>query len=181
MKKVEPNTQLLAQAVRVYLSNQRSARAKTKTRAEVEKTTAKMYKQKGTGRARHGAYSAPIFVGGGVAFGPTGTQNYARKLSKAQTRLAISSALAVKAKETKILELGKIKSTKEAVKKIKEFAGSKLIVLGSKELSAGKFFRNIEKVNVISSNSINAYQILKHKNILATETASKEMEEAYVN
>ena len=63
---VEVKPQLLAQAVRVWLSNQRKAFAKTKTRKDVAKTTAKMYKQKGTGRARHGSYAAPIFVGGGV-------------------------------------------------------------------------------------------------------------------
>src|SRR3972149_4980450 len=64
------NRQLMAQAVRVYLANQRVGNASTKTRGEVEGSTRKIYKQKGTGRARHGAIRAPIFVGGGVVFGP---------------------------------------------------------------------------------------------------------------
>jgi len=105
MAKVKIDQQLMAQAVRVYLSNQRSALAKTKTRGEVARTTAKMYKQKGTGRARHGAYSAPIFVGGGVAFGPTGGQNYRRKMSKALGKLAFASALALKFGEKTIWTL----------------------------------------------------------------------------
>ncbi len=64
------NKQLLAQAVRVYLANQREGSAHTKTRGEVEGSTRKVYRQKGTGRARHGAVRAPIFVGGGITFGP---------------------------------------------------------------------------------------------------------------
>src|SRR3989337_2388563 len=95
-KKVKPV--ILAQAVRVWLSNQRAANAKTKTRTEVAKTTAKMYKQKGTGRARHGSYAAPIFVGGGVAHGPSGEQNYRMELPKHLKRKALAGALTEKAK-----------------------------------------------------------------------------------
>ena len=64
------NNPLMAQAVRVYLANQRRGTLKTKSRGEVAISTRKIYRQKGTGRARHGAASAPIFVGGGIAFGP---------------------------------------------------------------------------------------------------------------
>src|SRR3989338_11153263 len=70
------NPQLMAQAVRVFLSNQRKAHAKSKTRGEIIRTTRKWYRQKGTGRARHGAQSAPLFVGGAKAHGPRGHQNY---------------------------------------------------------------------------------------------------------
>src|SRR3990167_7073702 len=95
---VEVKPQLLAQAVRVWLSNQRKAFAKTKTRKDVAKTTAKMFKQKGTGRARHGSYAAPIFVGGGVAHGPSGEQNYRMELPKHLKRKALAGALTEKAK-----------------------------------------------------------------------------------
>src|SRR3989344_4073637 len=73
---VKADPALLAQAVRIYLGNQRKSSAKTKTRAEVEGSTRKIYRQKGTGRARHGSIRAPIFVGGGIAHGPDGSQNY---------------------------------------------------------------------------------------------------------
>src|SRR3989337_4248642 len=100
-KKVKPV--ILAQAVRVWLSNQRAANAKTKTRTEVSKTTAKMYKQKGTGRARHGSYSAPIFVGGGVAHGPTGGENWKLKLPAKMTKKALLGALSIRAREKKLI------------------------------------------------------------------------------
>src|SRR3990170_3346380 len=100
---VNASPSLLAQAVRIFLSNQRRAAAKTKTRAEVAKTTAKMYKQKGTGRARHGSYAAPIFVGGGVAHGPTGEQNYTSKMPKKMKKLAIESAFSDRAKDKKVV------------------------------------------------------------------------------
>ena len=76
----KPNLSILSQAVRVYLSNQRTAQAKSQTRAEVNRTTKKVYKQKGTGGARHGSRRAPIYVGGGIAHGPRGMQNYKMSL-----------------------------------------------------------------------------------------------------
>src|SRR3990167_4064766 len=100
---VNASPSLLAQAVRIFLSNQRRAAAKTKTRAEVAKTTAKMYKQKGTGRARHGSYAAPIFVGGGVAHGPSGEQNYKMSLPVKMRRLALLGALSAKAEAKQVM------------------------------------------------------------------------------
>jgi len=183
--KIEANSQLVAQAVRVYLSNQRSAHAKTKTRGEVNKTTAKMYKQKGTGRARHGAYSAPIFVGGGVAFGPTGEQNYHKGLSKSQNRLAMISALGLKSKVVwTMTEFEKIKGTKEANKELvkSELAGKKtLLVLGAKELKYGKMFRNLAQVEVANSLDVNTYQIMKSQQLLFTEAAFEEVVKKYVD
>ena len=182
LAKNEPNQQVLVQAVQVYLGNQRKAKAKTKTRGEVNKTTAKMYKQKGTGRARHGAYSAPIFVGGGIAFGPTGEQNYKRKLSKEQAKLAMVSALITKSKEMwTITGIEKIKNTKEAGKELGEISESKLVILGSKELKLNKYFRNLEKVTVTNVNTINTYQIMKYKQLLFTEAAWAEMTKKYVD
>ncbi len=89
---VKINKALLAQAVRVYLSNQRKGSASTKTRGQVEGSTRKIYKQKGTGRARHGAIRAPIFVGGGIVFGPS-PRDYSLALPKKMRRAALTSAL----------------------------------------------------------------------------------------
>src|SRR5690242_1823092 len=94
---VPVNKALIAQAVRVYMSNQRQGTSKAKTRSEINRTSAKWYKQKGTGRARHGARNAPLFVGGGVAHGPNGEQNWTRTLSKRMKMQALVTALSAQA------------------------------------------------------------------------------------
>ena len=85
---VKVNDPLMAQAVRVYLANQRRGTVKTKSRGEVKISTRKIYRQKGTGRARHGAASAPIFVGGGIAFGPR-QRDYSLKLNQKMKKAAL--------------------------------------------------------------------------------------------
>ncbi len=170
---------LIAQAVRTHLSNQRSASAKTKTRAEVSKTTAKMYRQKGTGRARHGTYAAPIFVGGGIAFGPTGTQNHKMSLTKSMGRVALLAALNQKAeaKQVFVLEgLSKIKKTKDA----KALEGRKLIVLATDQLESGKFLRNLSRVSLMSAPQLNAYYVFSHPAVYFTPEALEELNKKYV-
>jgi large subunit ribosomal protein L4 len=181
--KVKPA--ILAQAVRMYLSNQRSAKAKTKTRANVAKTTAKMYKQKGTGRARHGAYSAPIFVGGGVAQGPTGTQNYKLAMPKKTLRIALLGALSekAKAKEVVILETSEKSKTHDAAKLAKTYKmdGQKvLIITGEKEKDVSRAWKNLDMVTVTGSNSLNPYTVLVNQKIGITKTALKEMEKLFI-
>ena len=95
------NNNLMTQAVRVYMANQRRGTVKTKTRGEVKISTRKIYRQKGTGRARHGAKSAPIFVGGGVAFGPR-QRDYSLKLNQKSRKAALFSALSSKLKDGEI-------------------------------------------------------------------------------
>ncbi len=175
------NPSLLAQNVRTYLSNQRLAHAKTKTRGEVEKTTAKMYRQKGTGRARHGSYSAPIFVGGGIAFGPKGNQNYKLKMSKQQTSLAIKGALNEKATGQNLViltgnlkNIGKTKDTGAIMKNFKDVKGRLLVIVAAKETGLARAFRNMENAAVIRPNQLNTYQILKHQKLLMTEAALEE-------
>src|SRR3972149_10400244 len=98
------NLNLLAQAIHVYEDRSHNALAKAQTRAEVERTKKKWYRQKGTGGARHGAKSAPIFVGGGVAHGPRPVKRELT-LPKKMARQAFSVALTLKAKEGKVLGL----------------------------------------------------------------------------
>src|ERR1035437_1581049 len=95
------NKTLMTQAVRVYLANKRRGTLSTKSRGDVKISTRKIYRQKGTGRARHGAASAPIFVGGGVAFGPR-PRDYSLKLNQKARRLALFSALTTKLKNGEI-------------------------------------------------------------------------------
>ena len=101
------NSSLMAQAIRVYLSNQRQAPAKTKSRGEVKVTKKKVWRQKGTGRARHGSRNAPIFVGGGKAHGPSGTQNYKLKMSKKMKKASLFSALSEQFKAKKRIRVRK--------------------------------------------------------------------------
>src|SRR3990170_5938571 len=100
---VKASPRLLAQAVRVYLANQRLAQARAKTRGEVKGSGKKIWRQKGTGRARHGDAQAPIFVGGGVAHGPTGRENYKLKLPKRLKRRALFAALTQKIEEKELV------------------------------------------------------------------------------
>ena len=93
--KAKINPALMSQADKVYLGNQRAASASAKDRNDVKVTHAKVWRQKGTGRARHGSRNAPIFVGGAKAHGPSGTQNYHRQLSKKQKRASLHSALSL--------------------------------------------------------------------------------------
>lgn len=106
------NPSLLAQAVKVYRTRARQGTKKTKTRGEVAGSTIKIYRQKGTGRARHGARYAPIFVGGGIAHGPTGNEQYTRHLNSNQKRQALISALSIKAKDKQIVVVDKLETVK---------------------------------------------------------------------
>lgn len=175
------SSQILAQAVRVHLANQRKARAKTKTRTEVAKTTAKMYRQKGTGRARHGSYSAPVFVGGGIAHGPSGEQNYSRRLPAQFRKLALAGALTAKAhaKAVKIIDdadraTGK---TKDAVKTL---TGEKsLVVVMREQDKAVRGYRNIKGVSVVYYDQLNPFLVLANKKIVITSQALEALKKRY--
>lgn len=185
---VEASEQVMAQAVRVYLANQRKARAKTKTRGEVAKTTAKMYKQKGTGRARHGAYSSPIFVGGGVALGPTGEENWKLKMPKQMTKLALAGALSDRAKEKKVVILGgadkaegKVSEMKELHKKLSTGKQKWLLVTTAKQKQMAKAWRNKSGVTVRQSERLNAYEVMVNKKIVITDEALAALVKKYAN
>ena len=172
------NGDLMAQAVRVYLANQRQGNANTKGRSDVSKTSAKWYRQKGTGRARHGAKSAPIFVGGGVAHGPK-ARDFSLELPKKMKKSAILSALSMKALAGEIKVLSgfakieaKTKVMDQAIKKInddKKGKSTSLLVIPAKPKDAENVYRagrNIENLKISSANLLNTYEILKYKNLL---------------
>jgi len=172
------NDALMAQAVRVYLANQRQGNAHTKTRGEISLTKAKWFKQKGTGRARHGAQSAPIFVGGGVAHGPR-KHDFGLVMPQKMRKAALLSALSQKATagEIKVVSgFAKIEpKTKIMNQTLNKVTGdnknkSKVLFIASapsKELPnvyrAGK---NIKNMDIMSANLLNTYEVLKHKNLI---------------
>lgn len=182
LAELESEPILIAQMARAFLANQRKARAKTKTRTEVEGSKSKIYRQKGTGRARHGDRQAPIFVGGGVAHGPTGGQNYHQKVNKKASRKAILSLLADKISQKQLFLLDKFdfKKTKEVaimINKIKEDQKTKKVgIVYSKDKELLRLSRNIEDVQLTSASSLSSYFLLKTDTLLLTNSALEEIE-----
>lgn len=173
----EVNKQLLAQAVRVYQTNQKVFTASTKTRGEVEGSTAKIFRQKGTGRARHGSIRAPIFVGGGIVFGPK-SRKVRLDLPKKMKKAALVSALSDKANDKSIVGLTGIDKvsgkTKEIVKLLEKLKiKNALIVTEGKNDNIIRAVRNIPGVDVLNADLINAYEILRHEMLLLTKAAVK--------
>lgn len=167
------NNSLLKQAYRVYEAKSHTGSHKTQTRAEVDRTKAKWFKQKGTGRARHGARSAPIFVGGGKAHGPKGVKRSLFLPNKLKAK-ALQSALMIKIKENKVFavsDISKIQKTKDFAQLInsvsKEVKFSKaLIVLNSKNLNKKMYMKNVENVDYVEYKLLNAFNVLKYSIIL---------------
>lgn len=178
------NPSLLAQAVRVRLSNSRTALAKTKTRAQINRTKKKVYKQKGTGGARHGARSAPIYVGGGIAHGPRGMQNYKLTLPVNMKKLALSSALSAKLSKKQILVADiekvepKAKTLAASLKKMKLAGKVTIVHAGNSDLV--KAGRNIKNVLLIPAVNLSAYDCLVGGNLLFTNEALPVLEKRFV-
>ena len=167
-------------------ANYKGRHAKTKQQNEVSGPTSKIYAQKGTGGARHASRKAPIFVGGGIAHGPKGELSYKkRKLNKSEKKLSVASLITEKNKNKNLLIFNdfsnEIKKTKEMSSIIKKFdISNSLIVLdkNSKE-KIEKSVRNIPNVKVTDVNHFSAFDIVKFKKVVFTETSIKELEKRY--
>lgn len=180
---VEVKPTLLAQAVRVWLSNQRKSSAKTKTRTEVSGSTRKLFKQKGTGRARHGSIRAPIFVGGGISHGPSGEQNYKMSLPAKMRRLALVGALSVKAttKSIKIIDgAGKANGKTKQLEWLDEDMKT-LVVAGSGQDKFKQGIRNLQGMSMAQAESLSAYAVLANKQLVITMEALEEIKKRYAN
>ena len=167
-------------------ANYKGRHAKTKQKNEIIGSTSKIYAQKGTGGARHASRKAPIFVGGGVAHGPKGQSNYKkRKLNKSEKKLSITSLISQKTKLNNLVILNdfknEIKKTKEMNKILIKFEiSNSLIVLDkSSKDKIYKSSKNIPKIKVTDINHFSAFDIVKFKKIVFTETSVKELEKRY--
>ena len=167
-------------------ANYKGRHAKTKQQNEIKGSTSKIYAQKGTGGARHASRKAPIFVGGGVAHGPKGQLAYkTRKLNKSEKKLSVASLLSEKNKLKNLVIFSdfkdEIKKTKEMNKIINKFEiRNSLIILD--KLSKDKIYkslRNIPSVKITDVNHFSAFDIVKFKKIVFTESAVKELEKRY--
>lgn len=173
------NQTLLAQAVRVRLANERQGTASTKTRGEVDGSTRKIYRQKGTGRARHGSVRAPIFVHGGIVFGPK-PRDYSLKLPKKMKKAALISALTAKLQDNsiKILDgLEKIEpKTKKFVQTIEKLGlkekKTKVLLITETDLdNVKRAGQNVQGICITAAQRINAYDVLNNKHLLITKQA----------
>lgn len=171
------NPTLMAQVIRVYQSNQRLGNAKTLTRGEIDRTTKKVYRQKGTGNARHGSRKAPIYVGGGIAHGPRGNQNYSLKLTQKMKSAALKSALSQKATDQKIIIVEGLDSLKapktQKLVKFLEKTVSQLrnisVVLESDMQNAIKSLTNIPYVDSCNSHNLTTYKIIKARTLILSQ------------
>lgn len=165
------NRDLMHQALVRQMANARLGTVKTKSRSEVNRTTAKWYRQKGTGRARHGSKRAPIFVGGGVAHGPK-PRKYTKQMPRKMRRAALCSALTVKAKEGDIVVLDDLNfdapKTREMVQLVNNLTGgsSVLVLMSEPNKNVEKSARNIPDVKVLKANYLNIRDLLGHHKVL---------------
>jgi large subunit ribosomal protein L4 len=183
------NPQILSQYVRVYSINQRHGTASTKSRGEVVGSTRKIYKQKGTGRARHGDIKAPIFVGGGVVGGPT-PKVYEKSMNRKMKKLALIYSLALKWQENNLLGLAadsfskmkpKTKPMADFLKKINKSNEKTLLVFSSENNNLVLSARNLDRLTLVSCDTVNPFQILNHRKVLLTENALKVLSERLQN
>ncbi|MGH6734821.1 MAG: 50S ribosomal protein L4 [Methyloceanibacter sp.] len=176
-----PRADILQRMVRYQLAKRRSGTAHVKDRSEVNATTAKMYRQKGTGRARHGSKKAPIFRGGGKAFGPK-PRSHAIDLPKKVRALALKHALSSKAKTDTLVVLDSCDLKEAKTKELKtRFAklgfGSALIVDGASVHDGfARAVRNIPQIDVLPVQGINVYDILRHEKLVLTKAALEALE-----
>ena len=180
------NYKLVSNVLYKTNANYKGRHAKTKQQNEVSGPTSKIYAQKGTGNARHASRKAPIFVGGGVAHGPKGELSYkTRKLNKSEKKQSIASLMSEKIKSKNLLIFNdfrsEIKKTKEMSLILKKFEIlNSLIILDKLSKSKiEKSIRNIPNIKVTDINHFSAFDIVKFKKIVFTESSVKELEKRY--
>jgi large subunit ribosomal protein L4 len=173
---VEVNPQVMHQVVVAGMAAQRAGTHSTKTRAEVSGGGAKPWRQKGTGRARHGSNRSPIWVGGGVAHGPR-PREYDKRVPKKMKRLALRSALTDRAREGRVKVVDSLDfdrpSTKEAVDVLEsiEAQGLVLLVLDGPQEAVQKSFRNLSHVKMTTPARLGTYEVLAADWIVFTRAA----------
>jgi large subunit ribosomal protein L4 len=180
------NKRLISNVLYKTNANYKGRHAKTKQQNEVAGPTSKIYAQKGTGNARHASRKAPIFVGGGVAHGPKGELAYKkRKLNKNEKKLSIASIISEKNINKNLIVLSdfinEIKKTKEMYSIVKKFelSHSLLIVDKNSKNKIEKSVRNIPNIKITDINHFSAFDMIKYKKIVLTESSVKELEKRY--
>ena len=181
------NEKLISSVIYKINANYKGRSSKTKQKNEIIGSTSKIYAQKGTGNARHASRKAPIFVGGGIAHGPKGQLSYKkRKLNKSEKKNSIASLISEKNKNKNLLIFSdfnkEIKKTKEMYNIIKKFEFSNSLVILDKKSKEKieRSIRNLPNIKVTDINHFSAFDIIKFKKIVFTESSVKELEKRYV-
>lgn len=189
---IEMNSDLVHQVMVSQMANRRQVIAHTKTRAEVSGGGRKPWRQKGTGRARHGSIRSPIWIGGGVAFGPRKEKVFKKKIPKKMRRKALFMVLSSKVKDKELLVLDKLETKEPQTKimakmmenlrkKIKDFKeGSVLFLLAKKDENLIKSLRNIKKVKTILARESNVLDLLKYKYLIIPKESIKVLKETFL-
>lgn len=176
------NKYLVHQVVKRYLAGKRRGTASTKNRSEVRGGGAKPWRQKGTGRARAGTIRSPIWVGGGIVFGPT-PRDYSFSLPKKMKTAALKSVLSNKAKNNEIVILDKLSLKENKTKKMVEILENlkafkkPLVIIGKEDKKIEQAIRNIKDAMVLPVSKINSYDLLNQGKIIFTKEALKQIEE----
>jgi large subunit ribosomal protein L4 len=178
---LEPRADLLQRMVRWQLAKRQQGTHDVKNRSEISRTTKKMYKQKGTGGARHGAMSAPQFRGGGRAFGPT-PRSHAHDLPKQVRALALKHALSSKAKSNAIVVVDDAVANDPKTKALKaqfdKLGFGNVLIIGGAEINRNFSLasRNLPHVDVLPVQGINVYDILRREKLVLTKAAVEALE-----
>src|SRR5580658_11313123 len=174
-------TQAVHDAVTAYRAAQRSGTACTKNVGEVAGTNKKPWRQKGTGRARAGSFRSPLWVGGGVVFGPK-PRDFSKKVSKKTRALSLRKALSERLKAGDVVVLDDLKlsspKTREFIKVINalELKGTTLVVSNGTDENLTRASRNIENVALTTSDSLNTYDVLRPDKLVFTKSAFEKVE-----
>tara|TARA_E500000178_G_scaffold97987_1_gene97077 strand:- start:1200 stop:1823 length:624 start_codon:yes stop_codon:yes gene_type:complete len=181
------NKKLVSNVLYKTNANYKGRHAKTKQQNEISGPTSKIYAQKGTGNARHASKKAPIFVGGGIAHGPKGELSYKkRKLNKSEKKQSIASIISEKIKNKNLLVFNdftkEIKKTKEMSVIFKKFEITNSLVILDKnsKQKIEKSSRNIPNVKITDVNHFSAFDLVKFKKVVFTESSVKELEKRYI-
>ncbi len=173
---------ILHRVVRWQLAKRRRGTASTRTRSEVARTKKKWYRQKGTGRARHGSRNAPIFVGGGVAHGPK-PRDWSHDLPKKVRRLGLKCALSDRLREGKLLVLDEARleepRTRMLVERLRRLGveDALFVTEAAPERNFYLAARNIPRIQILPQIGANVYDILRHEHLVLTTAAAKRLEE----
>jgi large subunit ribosomal protein L4 len=178
---LEPRADLLQRCVRWQLAKRQAGTHAVKNRSDINRTTKKLYKQKGTGNARHGAASAPQFRGGGRAFGPQ-VRSHAHDLPKKVRALALKHALSSKAKDASLIVVDDVTlsepKTKALIERFGKLGLANALIIGGAEIETNfeRAARNIKNIDVLPVQGINVYDILRREKLVLTKAAVDALE-----
>mgnify|MGYP000892282858 CR=1 FL=1 len=174
-------SELIHQVVVAQQANQRIATASTKDRSEVSGGGRKPWRQKGTGRARHGSIRSPIWVGGGVTFGPNNQRNYKQKINRVMARKALLGVLSAKAKDGQVILIEDLKLKEIKTKLVAEtfnklpLNGRSLIIVGLAEKEMRQAGRNIDRAAVIPADQLTALKAVSCRHLILSQSGLSEL------